>query len=90
MITHRRPTHGTSGQSHRTLTGTRHQEDNLSKATSSLFLVEMIAKLENTQSYACDSQDSRIRLAGCMLNLLKIHRSLLIISGVLYCHPLEG
>ena len=30
----------------------RHQEDNLSKVTSSLFLVKMIAKLERTQSNA--------------------------------------
>ena len=33
-------------KSHRTLTVTSHQEDNLSKATSSLFPIKMIAKLE--------------------------------------------
>ena len=44
-ITHWRPNHGTKRKSHRTLV-TRHQEDNKSKATSSLFLVKMIAKQE--------------------------------------------
>ena len=33
-------------------TNTRHQEDEQSKATSSLFPIEMIAKLECTQSNA--------------------------------------
>ena len=37
-------------KSHRTLM--RHQEEKQSKATSSLFPIEMIAKLEWTQSYA--------------------------------------
>ena len=40
------------GTSHRTITITRHQEDNQSKATSSLFPIKMIAKLEMTQSNA--------------------------------------
>ena len=37
-------------KSHTTVT--RHQEDKLSKATSSFFLIKMIAKLEWTQSNA--------------------------------------
>ena len=41
------------GPTHRTLTATRHEEDNYSKATISLFLVKMIAKLERTLRYAC-------------------------------------
>ena len=43
-------TQGAFRKGPRTLTVTRHQEDNLSKATSSLFLVKIIAKLETTQS----------------------------------------
>ena len=39
-------------KSHRTLTVTRHQKDNKSKATSSLFPVKLIAKLEMTHSNA--------------------------------------
>ena len=39
-------THGTTRKSHTTIT--RHQEDKLSKATSSLFPIKMIAKLEWT------------------------------------------
>ena len=39
-------------KSHRTFTVTRHQKDNKSKATSALFLVKIIAKLERTQSNA--------------------------------------
>ena len=43
-------THGTARRSHITIT--RHQEDKLSKATSFLFPVKIIAKLEWTQSNA--------------------------------------
>ena len=39
-------THGTARKSH--TANTRHQEDKLSKATSSLFPIKMIAKLEWT------------------------------------------
>ena len=39
------PTYGIMRKSRRTFTVTRHVEDNKSKATSSLFLVKMIAKL---------------------------------------------
>ena len=45
-ITQCRPTRDNVRKSHRTLTVTRHQEDNLSKATRSLFLFKMISKLE--------------------------------------------
>ena len=45
-ITHCRPTHGTVRKSHTTLTVTRHQEGNSSKATNSLLPIKMIAKLE--------------------------------------------
>ena len=41
-----RQTHGTARKSHTTIT--RHQEDKLSKVTSSLFPIKMIAKLEGT------------------------------------------
>ena len=34
-----------------------HQEDKRSKATRSLFLVKMIAKLERTRSNACKNKD---------------------------------
>ena len=37
--------HGTVRKSHRSLTVTRHQKDNLSKATSSLFPIKMTTKL---------------------------------------------
>ena len=43
-------TRGIVRKSHTTIT--RHQEDTQSKATSSLFPIEMIEKLEWTQSYA--------------------------------------
>ena len=39
-------THGTARKSHNTIT--RHQENKLSKATSSLFPIKMIAKVEGT------------------------------------------
>ena len=42
---------------HRTLTVTQHQGDSYSKATSSLILVKMIAKLETTQSNAYKNKD---------------------------------
>ena len=45
-ITNCRQTHGTARKRHTTIT--RHQEDRLSKATSSLFPIKMIAKLEWT------------------------------------------
>ena len=45
-----RQTCGTVRKSHTTIT--RHQEDKLSKATSSVFPIKMIAKLEGTQSNA--------------------------------------
>ena len=41
-----RPTHNNVRKSHKTLTVTRPQEDNQSKATSSLFPINMTAKLE--------------------------------------------
>ena len=44
-------------KSHRTSTVTRHKEDNLSKATSSLFPIKMIAKLERTQVYVLHSKN---------------------------------
>ena len=44
-------------ESHRTSTVTRHQEDNWSKATSSLLLVMMMARLERTQSNVYQSKD---------------------------------
>ena len=40
-----RQTHGTVSKRHGTLTATRQQEHNMSIASSSLFLSEMIAKL---------------------------------------------
>ena len=43
-------THDTPRKSHTTIM--RHQEDKLSKATSSLFPIKIIAKLEDTQSNA--------------------------------------
>ena len=43
-ITNCRQTHGTARKSHTAIT--RHQEDKLSKVTSSLFPIKMIAKLE--------------------------------------------
>ena len=45
-ITNRKQTYGTTRKSHTTIT--RHQEDKLSKVTSSLFPIQMIAKLEWT------------------------------------------
>ena len=45
-ITNCRQTHGTAKKSHTTIT--RHQEDKLSKTTSSLFPIKMFAKLEGT------------------------------------------
>ena len=52
--THCRPTNGTVRKSGTTLTATRHQKDDTSKATtcSSLFLVKITGKLERTQSKA--------------------------------------
>ena len=47
-ISNRRQTHGTARKSHTTIT--RHQEDKLSKVTSSLLPINMIAKLEWTES----------------------------------------
>ena len=47
---HTNPRH--HDESHRTFTVTRYQEDNKSKETSSLFLVNMITKLERTLSNA--------------------------------------
>ena len=49
-ITNCRQTRGIVSKNHTTIT--RHQEDKQSKAASSLFPVEMIAKLEWTQSNA--------------------------------------
>ena len=43
---HTVPTHGTVRKSNRTLTVTRHQEDNTIKATGSLIPIKMIGKLE--------------------------------------------
>ena len=47
-ITNRRQPYGTARKSHSIIT--RHQEDKLSKATSSLFPIKIIAILELTQS----------------------------------------
>ena len=47
-ITNCRQPHGTGRKGHTTIT--RHHNDNLSKATSSLFPIKMIAKLEGTSS----------------------------------------
>ena len=47
---HSRPTHGTVRKSYKTFTVTRHLKNNKSIATSSLFLVKMITKLERTHS----------------------------------------
>ena len=49
-ITYCRPTHGTVRKKHRIFIVTIHLWDNNSKATSFLFLLKMIAKLEWTQS----------------------------------------
>ena len=43
---HCKTTHGTARRSHITLTVTRDQEDGQRKATSPLFPIKMIAKLE--------------------------------------------
>ena len=43
-------------KSHRTFTVTRHPKDNKSKATSSLLLFKMIAKLEGTEGNAYQKQ----------------------------------
>ena len=53
-ITYYRPTYGTARKSKRKITVTWHSEHNKSKATSSPFPSEMIAKLEITQSTAND------------------------------------
>ena len=45
---HCRPTHGTVRKSHRTFIVTIHLQDNISKATSFVFLFKMIGKLEWT------------------------------------------
>ena len=44
------PIHCTMRRGHRTITVTRRQEDKQSKATSSLFLIKLIAKLAMTLS----------------------------------------
>ena len=70
-ITYCRPTHGTMRKSPRTPTVTRHQEDISSNATSSLFLVTMIAKLERPLSNAKQNKDqiqSPHNLMGGTLN----------------------
>ena len=46
-----------------TLTITRHQEDNESKATSSLFLVKMITKLEMKKKMQPKSHPTEIETA---------------------------
>ena len=51
-MTHCRPTNDTVRKSQKTFTITIHPSDIRSKATSSLFLFKMIAKLERTQSNA--------------------------------------
>ena len=56
-ITHCRPTHGTVRKSQRTITVTRHQEDNYSKATSSFFPTKTTAKLERTLRTAQQTKD---------------------------------
>ena len=45
-LTHCRPTHDIARKCHKTLTVTRNVEANLSKATSSLFPIQMIANVE--------------------------------------------
>ena len=52
-----RPTNGTVKKSHGTFTVTRHSKENESKATSSLFLAKMIAKLKRTLSNAHQNKD---------------------------------
>ena len=49
-IIHCKPSHGTARKNHRTLTATRQQKDNYSKATSSFFLNMTTAYIERTQS----------------------------------------
>ena len=56
-ITQRRPIHGTTRKSHRTISVTRHQENKQSKATSSLFSMKTIAKLERTLSNAQQNRE---------------------------------
>ena len=57
-ITNCRPaTHGTVKKSYMTFTVTRHPNDNKSKATGSLFLVKIIAKLERTLGNAYQNKD---------------------------------
>ena len=56
-ITIYRSTFGTVRKSHRTFTVTRHLKDNKSKAISSLFFVNMIAKPERTQSNAYQNEN---------------------------------
>ena len=53
-------THGTARKNHTTIT--RHQEDKLSKATSSLFPIKMMAKVKWTYSNA---QQNNHRLPQC-------------------------
>ena len=49
IITNCRPTNSTVKKGHRTFTATRHLQDNKNKATSSLLLLRMIAKLKRTK-----------------------------------------
>ena len=48
-IAHCRPTHGTARKNHKTFTVTIHLKDNKILATSSLFHVQIIAKLESDE-----------------------------------------
>ena len=56
-ITKCRPTYGTLRTSHRTCTVTKQPKDNKSHATSYLFQVKMISKLERTQNNAQQNKD---------------------------------
>ena len=71
-ITHCRPTHGTVRKSQRTLTAKIHKEDKTSKASSSFFLVKMIAKLERTLSNAI--QKNMPDECNSALNLWQLNR----------------
>ena len=54
-----RPTHDTARKRHRTITVTQQQANNLIKASSSLILSEMIAKLEEDIKYYIIKQGTK-------------------------------
>ena len=66
-ITHCRPTHGTVRKSYIKIT--RHQEDKQSKATSSLFPIKMIAKLEKAHgNVQQDMEQTQNPTMGAIIN----------------------